>query len=93
MEPDLTNLLSTGGSHLLRRQEVSWYSAFCNRWVALAGCVAKLVLMFLIHWVYALVFLTAIAFLYLYIGMKSTGFTPGEWDLNTITMGEVRWSI
>lgn len=56
----------------------NWYSKFCNRWLSLAGVVMKLILMFLVHWGYALGALVAVWLIWLYIGAANPAVKPGR---------------
>ncbi|VVD02122.1 unnamed protein product [Leptidea sinapis] len=55
-----------------------WYSHFCNRWLSLAGVAIKLLLMVLVHWVYALGCLSILWLLWLYIGAANPAVKPGR---------------
>ncbi|XP_050666261.1 solute carrier family 12 member 8 [Leptidea sinapis] len=55
-----------------------WYSHLCNRWLSLAGVAIKLLLMVLVHWVYALGCLSILWLLWLYIGAANPAVKPGR---------------
>ncbi|KAJ2947835.1 hypothetical protein O0L34_g9624 [Tuta absoluta] len=74
-----------GGGEAVRRPSVSvhsknknWYSHLCNRWLSLVGVLIKLVLMFLVNWVYALGCLSILWLLWLYIGAANPAVKPGR---------------
>jgi potassium/chloride transporter 8 len=52
-------------------------SRLVNRWISLAGALISVLIMFLIHWGYALASLTAGCLLYIYIAKASQGLPPG----------------
>ncbi|XP_069106721.1 solute carrier family 12 member 8-like [Argopecten irradians] len=60
----------------------SWYSFFCNRWLALFGTFVCFFIMFSIQWGYGLAELTAALIVYVYIGQASPGYFPGIADFN-----------
>ncbi|KAI8438435.1 hypothetical protein MSG28_010955 [Choristoneura fumiferana] len=69
----------------MRRPSVSvhsknknWYSHLCNRWLSLLGVAIKLLLMFLVHWAYALGCLSILWLLWLYIGAANPAVKPGR---------------
>ncbi|XP_049878002.1 solute carrier family 12 member 8 [Pectinophora gossypiella] len=75
--------LSNGDA--VRRPSVSvhsknknWYSHLCNRWLSLSGVAIKLLLMFLVHWMYALGCLSILWLLWLYIGAANPAVKPGR---------------
>jgi len=45
-----------------------FYSPFCNRWISISGVLIKLIMMFLIHWGYALLCLGICLLIYWYVG-------------------------
>ncbi|XP_036424892.1 solute carrier family 12 member 8 isoform X1 [Colossoma macropomum] len=55
----------------------SFYSRFCNHWVALIGALCSIMIMFVIQWVYALVNMSVALLLFLYIGKASPGLPTG----------------
>lgn len=55
----------------------NWYSGFCNRWASLAGAVIKILIMFLVHWVYALVCLVTVFIIWFYVGTANPAVKPG----------------
>ncbi|CAH4031096.1 solute carrier family 12 member 8 [Pieris brassicae] len=56
----------------------NWYSHLCNRWLSLAGVAIKLLLMFLVHWMYAIGCLLILWLLWLYIGAANPAVKPGR---------------
>ncbi|KAJ0182561.1 hypothetical protein K1T71_001930 [Dendrolimus kikuchii] len=56
----------------------NWYSHLCNRWLSLAGVAIKLLLMFLVHWAYALGCLSILWLVWLYIGAANPAVKPGR---------------
>uniref|UniRef100_T1JD20 Solute carrier family 12 member 8 n=1 Tax=Strigamia maritima TaxID=126957 RepID=T1JD20_STRMM len=59
------------------RKSLNWYSMLCNRWISILGALLNIILMFFVHWVYALVHIAIFAVIYLYIGQVSPGVSPG----------------
>nr|XP_026694476.1 solute carrier family 12 member 8-like isoform X4 [Ciona intestinalis] len=59
------------------QQPHSWYSFMCNRWSSLFAAFLSIVVMFLIHWVYALANILAFILIYLYTSLFSPGLNPG----------------
>jgi potassium/chloride transporter 8 len=57
-------------------------SRLVNRWISLAGALISVLIMFLIHWGYALASLTAGCLLYIYIAKASQGLPPGIADFS-----------
>uniref|UniRef100_UPI00398F2AF7 solute carrier family 12 member 8 isoform X2 n=1 Tax=Pristiophorus japonicus TaxID=55135 RepID=UPI00398F2AF7 len=55
----------------------SFYSKLCNRWLSLIGTIVSIVIMFVIHWIYALINIAVAFFIYFYIGQMSPGLPPG----------------
>ncbi|XP_018330556.1 solute carrier family 12 member 8 isoform X1 [Agrilus planipennis] len=55
----------------------NWYSCLCNRWLSLFGLVVKCVIMFLVHWAYAIVCVVAVFLVWLYIGTANPAVKPG----------------
>lgn len=56
----------------------NWYSHLCNRWLSLVGVAIKLLLMFLVHWGYALGCLSILWLVWLYIGAANPALKPGR---------------
>lgn len=50
-----------------------WYSYLCNRWIAFLGVFIKLVIMFLVHWIYALATIVSVGIIFYYISHVSPG--------------------
>ncbi|XP_054723458.1 solute carrier family 12 member 8-like [Uloborus diversus] len=50
-----------------------WYTVFCNRWLSLLGAIIKVVMMFLVHWIYALASIVIVIALWFYIGQVNPG--------------------
>ncbi|CAN8018061.1 unnamed protein product, partial [Ixodes persulcatus] len=61
----------------ISRKSDAWYSKLCNRWIALLGICAKLAIMFLVQWGYALAAIFTLAFLWFCIGRTKPGSFPG----------------
>lgn len=55
----------------------NWYSGFCNRWASLAGAAIKILIMFLVHWVYAIVCLVTVFIIWFYVGTANPAVKPG----------------
>ncbi|XP_045482361.1 solute carrier family 12 member 8 isoform X1 [Harmonia axyridis] len=55
----------------------NWYSNLCNRWLSLFGAALKIVIMFLVNWVYAIICITVVFFVWLYIGTANPAVKPG----------------
>lgn len=55
----------------------NWYSPFCNRWFSLLGALVKLLIMFLVNWVYALVNIIVVFLVWSYIGHANPAVKPG----------------
>uniref|UniRef100_A0A8C3DJJ1 Solute carrier family 12 member 8 n=1 Tax=Corvus moneduloides TaxID=1196302 RepID=A0A8C3DJJ1_CORMO len=55
----------------------SFYSRFFSHWIAFAGAIVSLIIMFVIQWIYTLVSLGAAVILYFYIGQVSPGLPLG----------------
>lgn len=55
----------------------NWYSGFCNRWASLAGAAIKILIMFLVHWVYAIVCLVTVFVIWFYVGTANPAVKPG----------------
>ncbi|KAM7308196.1 solute carrier family 12 member 8 [Ixodes scapularis] len=61
----------------ISKKSDAWYSKLCNRWIALLGIFAKLTIMFLVQWGYALAAIFMLAFLWFCIGRTKPGSFPG----------------
>ncbi|XP_018581962.1 solute carrier family 12 member 8 [Scleropages formosus] len=61
----------------IRQMPKSFYSKFCNHWIALFGAICSIMIMFVIQWVYALVNIIIAIILFLYIGQASPGLPLG----------------
>ncbi|XP_072435675.1 solute carrier family 12 member 8 isoform X1 [Chiloscyllium punctatum] len=59
------------------RMPRSFYSKLCSRWLSLLGAIVSIVIMFVIHWIYALINIAVAFFIYIYIGQMSPGLPPG----------------
>ncbi|KAJ8679972.1 hypothetical protein QAD02_015759 [Eretmocerus hayati] len=55
----------------------NWYSPFCNRWFSLFGALLKLLIMFLVHWKYALANIIVCFLIWSYIGHANPAVKPG----------------
>ncbi|KAJ8388416.1 hypothetical protein AAFF_G00134420 [Aldrovandia affinis] len=55
----------------------SFYSRFCNHWIALIGALCSITIMFVIQWVYACINIVMAIILFLYIGQASPGLPIG----------------
>lgn len=55
----------------------NWYSSLCNRWLSLFGAALKLLIMFLVHWAYAITCILAVFLVWLYIGTANPAVKPG----------------
>ncbi|XP_062906220.1 solute carrier family 12 member 8 [Mobula hypostoma] len=55
----------------------SFYSKFCNGWVSFIGAIVSVLVMFVIHWIYALINIAVAIFIYFYIGQVSPGLPLG----------------
>ncbi|XP_012542702.1 solute carrier family 12 member 8 [Monomorium pharaonis] len=55
----------------------NWYSPLCNRWFSLLGCLIKLLIMFLVHWGYALANIVVIFLVWSYVGHANPAVKPG----------------
>ncbi|XP_051875233.1 solute carrier family 12 member 8 isoform X2 [Pristis pectinata] len=55
----------------------SFYSRFCNCWVSFTGAIVSVLIMFVIHWIYALINIAVALFIYFYIGQMSPGLPLG----------------
>ncbi|XP_067890597.1 solute carrier family 12 member 8 [Heterodontus francisci] len=65
----------------------SFYSKLCNRWLSFVGAIVSIVIMFVIHWIYALINIAVAFFIYFYIGQMSPGLPPGL----AINFNFLRW--
>ncbi|XP_014675096.1 PREDICTED: solute carrier family 12 member 8-like [Priapulus caudatus] len=75
----------------IERQPRSWYSLLCNRWVALAAAIAKVVLAFAVDWAYALACVAIVGALYIYIGRAAPGLTPGVAEFSFVAWARTGW--
>lgn len=66
----------TPKNHIHSKQK-NWYSNLCNRWLSLIGALIKIIIMFLVNWVYAIVYLSALFLIWLYIGTANPAVKPG----------------
>uniref|UniRef100_A0A4W3HPW4 Solute carrier family 12 member 8 n=1 Tax=Callorhinchus milii TaxID=7868 RepID=A0A4W3HPW4_CALMI len=57
----------------------SFYSKLCNHWLSFIGAIISIVIMFVIHWIYALMNIAMALFTYFYIGQMSPGLPLGEY--------------
>uniref|UniRef100_V9KDV4 Solute carrier family 12 member 8 n=2 Tax=Callorhinchus milii TaxID=7868 RepID=V9KDV4_CALMI len=55
----------------------SFYSKLCNHWLSFIGAIISIVIMFVIHWIYALMNIAMALFTYFYIGQMSPGLPLG----------------
>ncbi|XP_044257683.1 solute carrier family 12 member 8 [Tribolium madens] len=55
----------------------NWYSNLCNRWFSLFGAALKIIIMFLVNWVYAIACISAVFLVWLYIGTANPAVKPG----------------
>ncbi|XP_026151541.1 solute carrier family 12 member 8 isoform X1 [Mastacembelus armatus] len=55
----------------------SFYTKFCNHWVALIGALSSILIMFVIQWIYALANIVVALLLFIYIGKASPGLPIG----------------
>ncbi|CBY23023.1 unnamed protein product [Oikopleura dioica] len=61
----------------IRSQPQSWYKFLCTPTHSLVAAIFNTVLMFLIHWVYALINIAILTLLIYYIHVTSPGLSPG----------------
>ncbi|KAK7870096.1 hypothetical protein R5R35_011077 [Gryllus longicercus] len=54
-----------------------WYSNLCNRWLSLFGALLKLLIMFLVHWGYAVANILVVFLVCLYVGHANPAVKPG----------------
>ncbi|XP_069682932.1 solute carrier family 12 member 8 [Periplaneta americana] len=55
----------------------NWYSGLCNRWFSLVGALVKLLIMFLVHWGYALANIVVVFVVWFYVGHANPAVKPG----------------
>nr|XP_003704031.2 PREDICTED: solute carrier family 12 member 8 [Megachile rotundata] len=55
----------------------NWYSPLCNRWLSLLGCLIKLLIMFLVHWGYAIANIVVVFLVWSYVGHANPAVIPG----------------
>lgn len=55
----------------------NWYSPLCNRWFSLLGCLVKLLIMFLVHWGYAIANIVVVFLVWSYVGHANPAVKPG----------------
>ncbi|KAL0278950.1 UNVERIFIED_CONTAM: hypothetical protein PYX00_000620 [Menopon gallinae] len=55
----------------------SWYSPLCNRWLSLFGAITKIIIMIMVHWLYAIICLVIVAVIWFYIGAANPAVKPG----------------
>lgn len=55
----------------------NWYSGFCNRWASLMGAAIKILIMLLVHWIYALACLVVVFLVWFYVGTANPAVKPG----------------
>ncbi|CAD6241154.1 GSCOCG00009177001-RA-CDS [Cotesia congregata] len=55
----------------------NWYSPLCNRWFSLFGALVKLLIMFLVHWGYALANIIVVFLVWSYVGHANPAVKPG----------------
>ncbi|KAM6934929.1 solute carrier family 12 member 8 [Xenentodon cancila] len=55
----------------------SFYTNFCNHWIALIGALSSILIMFVIQWIYALANILVALLLFFYIGKTSPGLPTG----------------
>ncbi|CAN7988875.1 unnamed protein product [Ixodes hexagonus] len=61
----------------ISKKSGAWYSKLYNRWIAVLGICAKLTIMFLVQWGYALAAIFTLVFLWFCIGRTKPGSFPG----------------
>lgn len=69
--------IAPGARPHIHSKTKNWYSGFCNRWASLAGAATKVLVMFLVHWVYALVCLATVFVIWFYVGTANPAVKPG----------------
>ncbi|XP_060516092.1 solute carrier family 12 member 8 isoform X2 [Cylas formicarius] len=62
--------------HIHSKQK-NWYSNLCNRWLSLIGAAIKILIMFFVSWVYAIVCISVVFLVWLYIGTANPAVKPG----------------
>lgn len=55
----------------------NWYSPLCNRWFSLIGALVKLLIMFLVHWGYAVANIVVVFLVWSYVGHANPAVKPG----------------
>ncbi|XP_015122063.1 solute carrier family 12 member 8-like [Diachasma alloeum] len=55
----------------------NWYSPLCNRWFSLLGALIKLLIMFLVHWGYAIANIVVVFLVWSYVGHANPAVKPG----------------
>lgn len=55
----------------------NWYSPLCNRWFSLIGALVKLLIMFLVHWGYAIANIVVVFLVWSYVGHANPAVKPG----------------
>ena len=55
----------------------NWYSPLCNRWFSLLGCLVKVLIMFLVHWGYAIANIVVVFLVWSYVGHANPAVKPG----------------
>ncbi|KAL1493297.1 hypothetical protein ABEB36_011378 [Hypothenemus hampei] len=63
-------------NHIHSKQK-NWYSNLCNRWLSLIGALIKIIIMFLVSWVYAVACLSVVFLVWIYIGTANPAVKPG----------------
>lgn len=69
--------IAPGNRPHIHSKTKNWYSGFCNRWASLAGAATKILVMFLVHWVYAIVCLVTVFVIWFYVGTANPAVKPG----------------
>ncbi|XP_024944979.1 solute carrier family 12 member 8 isoform X2 [Cephus cinctus] len=55
----------------------NWYSPLCNRWFSLLGALIKILIMFLVHWGYAIANIVVVFVVWSYVGHANPAVKPG----------------
>ncbi|XP_043274676.1 solute carrier family 12 member 8 [Venturia canescens] len=55
----------------------NWYSPLCNRWFSLIGALVKILIMFLVHWGYAMANIVVVFLVWSYVGHANPAVKPG----------------
>ncbi|XP_063702442.1 solute carrier family 12 member 8 [Culicoides brevitarsis] len=55
----------------------NWYSGFCNRYASLLGALIKILVMFLVNWIYAIFCISIVFIVWYYIGTANPAVKPG----------------